>query len=102
LHEGVLAGRWKVADFFAMLGSLVADDQALCTDNLVYAMVKNTLCEYPDVASGQVGPTTPCDALSLGMGFEAEPARLGPVWWPPSDLAPCPPATDPANDHCGP
>jgi hypothetical protein len=101
LREGLLVGRWKLSDFFAMLGTFTTGGQPLCTTNLVYGVVKTEVCGYPDVASSLGGPTTACDAISFGMGFEAEQARLGNILSNPVTLSECSVETDPANDSCG-
>ncbi|MBI4705998.1 MAG: serine/threonine protein kinase [Deltaproteobacteria bacterium] len=47
-----------------------------------------------------VGPTTPCDALSFGMAFEAAPAKLGRIVEVAAGPAGCPPEVNPASDNC--
>lgn len=98
LTEGLLAGRWPLADVFASLSWLDIGNQPLCTDIVVYGLTKDLVCSHSDVGGG--GTSAPCDALSFGMAFEAHPARIGIVV--AGDQAPdgCPPEVDPANDMC--
>ena len=101
IRQGLLVGRIEVSEVFRTLSTMVITQGQICTDNPLYSWVKNAVCRYPDVASVIGGPTTPCDAISFGMAFEADPAGLGLIYVPTGTPAQCPPATDPANDHCG-
>ena len=100
INNGVLAGRWRLEDFFVTLSTLTSSDDPICTDHPLYSALKNAICSYPDIGSTLGGPSAPCDALSFGMGFEAEPAQLGIIWQGAGTLNNCPPATDPSNDNC--
>jgi hypothetical protein len=101
MREGLITGRWRLTDVFAAIGTFTSGGDALCTDNAVYPLLKNGICQFPDIASELGGPTTPCDSLSLGMAFDSEPAELGIVIEAgPATVMPCPPETDPANDSC--
>lgn len=100
LVDATLAGRWPVADLFATLGSLTIQGAPLRTDNLVFGQVKQTICSYLDITAELAPPTSPCDAMSMGMLFSAQQAKLGlvvPSVEPPSW---CPPETDPAGQTC--
>jgi hypothetical protein len=101
LRDGLMVGRWKTSDFLSMLGAWQNNGEPICTDTLLYPVIKGFLCQYPDVASTLSGPTTPCDALSFAMAFEAESAQFGFVWRSDPSPTSCPPETDPANDDCG-
>ncbi len=102
LHDGLLVGRWKMVDFFQMLSNLVTTGGVpLCTDNPAYAPLKATACPYVDIVSSLGAPTTPCDAISFGLAFEAMPARIGAVDPSAPPQTPCAPAQDPSNDECG-
>ncbi|MBI4951254.1 MAG: hypothetical protein HY908_04420 [Myxococcales bacterium] len=103
LREGIVAARIAESDLFAAVSSYRDDNGLpLCTDGLFYATAKSIVCNGRDILSGLGGPSMPCDALSLAVGFESDPAELGPVLptAPPATL--CPPGTDPATDTCGP
>jgi len=102
LTNGLLVGRWKLEDFFAAVRTMTSGGDPLCTDSNVYQMLKTAVCTFPDIHSELSPPTDPCDAISFGMGFEAEPAQLGFVFKGEIvNIDPCSPATDPANDSCG-
>ena len=100
MRDGLLVGRWKMSDFFNMLGTLEAAGMNLCTDNPLYPIVKQGACQYVDMASTLGGATTPCDSMSFAMAFDADPALLGRIWPPPSATSTCLPNTDPSNDTC--
>ncbi len=100
LDDGVLAGRWAARDAFLAVSGL-GSGGTLCTDDSLYQTLKQAVCDAQDITSQISGPTAPCDAVSFGMGFNAEPAQLGFVYVPaPSNDPVCPPNTDPANDTC--
>jgi hypothetical protein len=63
--------------------------------------MKTVVCRHADIVSTLGGPTSACNAISFGMAFDAEQARLGLVYEAPPPAFPCPPETDPALDHCG-
>ena len=81
---GVLAGRWEAARLLTSLQT-VADPldstKRLCVDSgPTYEFAKGKICESMDIASD---PTTDgtgvCNALSMGLGFEATLANFGPL-----------------------
>jgi hypothetical protein len=100
LEEGVIAGRWPVEELRLSFVALANGGQRLCTDDAFYGNIRTAVCDHADIASELSGPTTPCDAVSFGIGFRAEPALLGPVWEPPMPMSTCPPGTDPVEDSC--
>jgi len=100
LTKGVLTGRWKATDMFAAVSHVVASAQSVCTDSPIYQAVKLAVCNSRDIAGTLGGPTTPCDALSLALSFEASPAKMGLVFPSKALVSNCPKATDPAVDNC--
>jgi hypothetical protein len=105
LIQGVLAARLGVADFFKSLSAYRdTTGMPLCTDSgFIYSTAKTSVCNDADILLDGTQPkSAPCDALSFGMGFTADPALRGPQVPPPAPSPGCPPATDPANDSCGP
>ncbi len=104
LTEGQIVGRWKLADVFATLSSFRdSDNFPLCKDSALYQGAKSLLCESADILSYVGGPADPCDAISTGIGFEADAAQLGLVDSTVPPLPPgCPKETDPINDTCMP
>ncbi|MBW2453875.1 MAG: hypothetical protein JRI68_05175 [Deltaproteobacteria bacterium] len=102
LRDGLVVGRWTLAEFFKMIGSITAQHEPICTDTSVYSLLKHALCQYPDIASELVGPTEPCDALSFAMRVEAYPAQIGSVLPAFQSARLCPAETDPMFDSCEP
>lgn len=102
LRSAIMTGRWRLADFFGILGTIRTNDEPICKDHPLYGPVKEIVCNYADIHAGVSGSATPCDAMSFGMAFEAEPAQLGVVVAPdvggggPS----CAPDLDPDGDDC--
>jgi len=100
---GVVAARWKSADIFGALGSYRdGNGKPVCTDSvLAYSTAKSAVCGGLDILADPSGAKTePCDALSIGLGFTAEEAKLGAVD-PQGTASPgCPTATDPTFDSC--
>ncbi len=102
LREGLIVGRWTLAEFFKLIGSITSQQEPICTDSSVYPLLKNALCQYPDIASELTGPTAPCDALSFGVAIEAHPAQIGSVLPAFEAQRLCSPETDPMFDDCEP
>jgi hypothetical protein len=102
IEQGVFTGRWPTSAMLRQLAASVASDVPVCTDNGIYTLLKEGVCDARDVASTLGGPTTPCDALSIGIAFEAYPATLGAVVPLETKESGCPPELDPANDDCSP
>jgi hypothetical protein len=102
LEGGTLAARWRLTDVFKTLSTF--RDTAgtpVCTDDLLYDTVKDQICGFVDIYSALGTPTDECDSLSLGIGFEAEPAKLGDLQPGPTPGGGCSPETDPLYDSCG-
>jgi len=100
IDGGVLAGRWAATDAFVAVSTL-GSGTALCTDDSLYQNLKTAVCNARDITAQIAGPTAPCDAVSFGMEFTAEPAQLGFIYVPPpGPPSPCTPMTNPANDAC--
>jgi hypothetical protein len=103
LQSGVFAGRWSLTEIFKSLSSYRDNNgKPLCTDQLVqYTVVKQLICQDADILVNDTMPkSAPCDALSIGIGFTADPALLGGISDAGVDSPGCPAATDPANDSC--
>lgn len=102
LSRGILGARWKVPDMMADLGSVtILDSEHLCTDSTFYSFVKQKLCSVADIPSGVDGPASPCNALSFGVGFETDPALLGPVKPGSAPSGGCTAQNTPAAQICG-
>ncbi|APR80016.1 Hypothetical protein A7982_05363 [Minicystis rosea] len=103
IADGIIASRWHEPDIFAALSSYRSNTgDAFCTDaTLGYPTAKSTICNSLDILKDGSGPKSlPCDSLSMGIGFKADPALLGMVTIPPTPTPGCPMATDPAFDSC--
>ena len=84
LDNGVLAGRWATAKLLASLGATsnpLPPGGFICPGTAFYNTVKSYICKGADIFVDPTAtdPTQPCDAISIGMGFTAYPAVLGPV-----------------------
>ncbi|MSP26722.1 MAG: hypothetical protein EXR75_16590 [Myxococcales bacterium] len=100
IRDGLLVGRWPLKEMFLALTSVVVSGEVVCTDNSIYGLLKEKACTFTDIAASFGGPTTECDALSVGLRFQTEPAKLGIAWKRIANAGMCPAATDPANDSC--
>lgn len=103
ISDGIIAARWHEPDIFAALSSYRSNGgDAFCTDSTIaYNTAKATICNSLDILEDGSGPKSlPCDSLSMGIGFKAEPAKLGAVTTPPVPTPGCPMATDPQFDNC--
>jgi hypothetical protein len=100
MKAGTIAGRWKQSDLF-LAASTFKDSMGMpiCTTDPAYLLLKGELCNGSDILSEIGSPGSPCDALSVGLGFTADQAELGPVVAPIPPATPCP-TGNPANDSC--
>jgi hypothetical protein len=103
MRDGVITGRLGLDEVFAAIGSFRSDTgMPICTSNPFYATGKTLFCNAPDILKGLGSPTQPCDAVSLGIGFEADPALVGAAEPPPVPGTSCEAGTDPTDDTCPP
>ena len=101
LENGIIAARWALTDIFDDLASYRdPSGNAICTGSIQYSVAKSTICNDADILVNQADPaSTPCDALSFGLGFTADTATFGSVV--DAGGAPdggCPDASRPAGD----
>jgi hypothetical protein len=79
LANGQIAGRWNVSDLLQSLQTVSVFGSPICPGTANYTFVKQEICQYADIMTDitkdKTGAT--CDALSLGIGFTADPAVLG-------------------------
>jgi hypothetical protein len=89
LVDGSISGRWASSQLLGNLATLpdaVVDGSFFCgTDPLLkvpYAELKAYVCAQQDIManSGEDNTGAPCDALSMSLGFTAEPAQVGTVY----------------------
>lgn len=97
---GVFTGRWKATDMFLAFSTGLSEGAALCTTNPVYQLLKSAICGARDITGSLAGPTTPCDAVSFALAYEAEPAKLGAVLEVPLPMSGCTKETNPVFDTC--
>jgi len=90
---GMLGGRWDPSKFLPSLQDVpdpVADGSFLCGSDLTYQVIKTIICENVDVnLSPSNDGTGVCNAVSMGLGFEAVPALLGPTGPTLTPKTPC-------------
>jgi hypothetical protein len=85
IAEGILTGRASAKAILVALGSSRFGSgkppRAVCTQPDVYALLKDVICKSLDTSEDSQSDFlgTPCDALSIAIQFEAEPAKVGAV-----------------------
>lgn len=99
LRRGVLAGFVTTDDIFTALSVMSGSNDDLCIGSVFYDVVKSTLCCAADVTTNAPGDL--CNAVSVGLEFEADSIKLSgditPFSYPSSA---CEPEYDPKNDSC--
>jgi len=104
LLDGTIGGTWSEGEVFAGFAGLEgADARTICTTNPSYeSSFKGPLCELRDALSGGGAASAPCDAISFGMAFTADPIAGNPVIaTPPMPLPACDMTMgDPTTDAC--
>src|SRR5262249_33614588 len=100
LKGATLAGRWNAIEMLSALTAFQALQMPLCKNNPVYEPVKGAICNARDILSNaSLATSTPCDSLSVGVGFDASQAKIGLVV-PADPPVVCPAGQDPATDKC--
>jgi len=81
LTNGQVAGRWNVSSVLAAAQSLTLAGQSICPGSTLYGNIKEQICTAADIATTPTADNTgaACDALSIGLGFTADPAHMGNV-----------------------
>jgi hypothetical protein len=79
---GVVTGRWDTRNLLTGMQAIKDPfnaGQFLCGADPTYGSFKAAICGAADIASESSSDNTgaPCNALSLALGFQAEPALLG-------------------------
>jgi hypothetical protein len=80
LRDGIIAGRLKLADMFKMVADFRDHNGApFCANetNPYWMATRDAFCRGLDIQVGSPQPNKKCDAISVGLGFEAEPAKTG-------------------------
>jgi len=101
LKDGTLAGSWGLPDIFQGLSEFRLFGQPICTDNDEYTSIKPAFCDRVDMRVEGGAPEAPCDAVSFGLRFLAEPALLYVDPFDDEMVTPaCEPTLDPMFDTC--
>jgi hypothetical protein len=107
LEGGILAGKVPTKGLLLELAKFpdaLQPTKPVCKENVTintYFVLRQAACAHADISAGIHGPTEPCDAISLGMAFEAASAKLGGIdisVSPPRCADPLPPLID--SDDC--
>ena len=81
----MIDGRWATGSLLSSLAALhdplSSKGGFLCGTDNTYAIAKNEICSAMDIAADPKLDQTgaPCDAVSVAVGFTADPAQLGAV-----------------------
>lgn len=106
-----LAGRWAADHLLHQLSQFPdpAPPQgrpfgsAVCTDSPLYTNFKSNICSSIDVYSGvAVSESVICDALSMGVYWDTEPALMGDIFYMDPILPRCDDNIEPSRDSCDP
>jgi len=101
MRDGLITARLGIEELFAAIGSFRDNaGKPLCTDSIFYPTGKALFCTAPDILKGLGSPALPCDAVSMAIGFESDPAIIGMAIMQPPPAESCPAETDPTFDNC--
>lgn len=83
LQKGRFVGRWNARELLTSI-QIVSDPFSpgnfLCGNDVTYQNIKSQICKAADISSNVApDPQAPCDALSIALAFESEPALLAGV-----------------------
>jgi len=91
--NGVIAGVIPVEPFLAELEKVAGNlSDSFCGGGNALEQIKNEIRQAADMLQSGGQGSGECDAISIGIGFEAKPVVLGPI----EDVQP--PADDPCDD----
>jgi hypothetical protein len=95
LEKGEIAGRLHVDALLNQTDRYpdplnLRDLPPICMDSASYQTFRSLICGFVDIHATLASPTLPCDALSVGIGFTASQARLGPIYRLPPLADRCP------------
>ena len=85
IHRGRISGRIGANELLSSLSHINLGSISLCPGGPgatgLYERARSTVCAARDIASdpSRDGKGEPCDAVSVGIGFTAVEAKLGPV-----------------------
>jgi hypothetical protein len=82
LRDGIIGGRLELRNIFKMVADFRDHNGApFCANvkNPLWGATLQAFCRSPDIQVGSAQVNKKCDAISVGLGFEAEPAVVGPI-----------------------
>ena len=85
LSEGRATGRWPTRGFLTGLQTIsdpITSGGYLCGDSGVYQSIKEQICGAADISASPLrdNQNSPCDAISIAVGWRAEQAQLSGVF----------------------
>jgi hypothetical protein len=94
LRQGTLGGRVEAGAFLTSLGHVQdpfsSPGTYFCGNSGPYGQLKGLVCDSVDITTSPTATRdTACDALSIALGWEAAPAKLGHVTERPASADPC-------------
>lgn len=91
--SGRLGGMLDTEAFIAEMAKVAGSfDVALCPPSSTFESIAQQIRQGQDILlDGSQDPSKTCDAISIGLGFEADAALLGAVFAPPASPDPCNP-----------
>ena len=97
-----MTGRWQTTKLLATLQSApdpLHSGSYICQGTPTYEGIKALICKAADISADPAKDRTasPCDALSIVVGYASLPAQFGPIVMQPIDGGGCP---DAAPDDC--
>ena len=106
LRDARVVGRWGTRNLLTgmqVVGDPLNPGQYLCGSNLTYQTIKSEICKAADVTTAPQNDNSgaACDAMSLVLSFQSEPAQLGPVAADTSDAGALTPCGVSYTDQCG-
>jgi hypothetical protein len=101
LDDGIVAARLSEKDAFGTIAGFRSDAGTLiCSDESSFQTLTQLVCDARDLPSSNAGPTQPCEAVSLALGFDASPAATPIVVPKPLPPMGCAMGKDPAAATC--
>jgi hypothetical protein len=102
LVNGQVAGRWGASGVLGTASSLKFQGTPICPGSPFYQNVKSQICAAADIMAdpSQDNKGATCDALSIGLGFTADPAVMGYVVTTGAAPTFCDAAADAPPDDC--
>ncbi|MDB4995514.1 MAG: hypothetical protein JWM74_2946 [Myxococcaceae bacterium] len=78
LEDGVMTGRLETKDVLFSLGAFAIQSVPVCPGTATYEGLKAVICNAQDVSSDpkKDNTGTDCDAISVGITFEARPTKV--------------------------